>query len=209
MDKRFINQEAQETQEGNENVLFKLADLDLDALLTQYITDNNYGNYVDYEVYKNYSLSRESWIDFIEVKVKPPKAKTPEDIICKYFGLVVLQGYLCSLDEINDPERLYFELYLEDILASSMVKSLKYDYLMMKKEQGIEDDDDLVENEKENNEDKEESIIKDVNKDKEKPSIKDTSEPKEEESAAKTINEDKKDDKPDDDQSTPVSSYLI
>lgn len=203
MEQRFVNQEAQETQEGNENVLFKLADLDLDALLTQYITDNNYGEYVDYEVYKNYSLSRESWIDFIEVKVKPPEAKTPEDIICKYFGLVVLQGYLCSLDEINDPERLYFELYLEDILASSMVKSLKYDYLMMKKQQGIEDDDDLVENE-------EESIIKDVNENKEESSVKDTNESKEEESVAKTINEDKeKSSVKDDDQSTPVSSYLI
>lgn len=143
MDKRIINQDV---QDENENVLFKLADLDLDALLSQYITDSNYGEYVDYEIYKNYSLSRESWIDFIEVKVKPPGAKTPEDVICKYFGLIVLQGYLCSLDEINDPERLYFELYLEDILASSMIKSLKYDYLMMQKENSIKEDDNIEPN---------------------------------------------------------------
>ena len=126
----YLNQDTMD----KDNVLFKISELDLDALLTEYGKDNNYGEYDDYEVYKNYSLSKGSWIDFIEVKYKSGSSK---DIDIKYFGVVVLQGYLCSLDEIADSNNLYFEAYLEDLLKTSMVKSLKYDYIQIQEQEKL------------------------------------------------------------------------
>lgn len=126
----------EQINDDDNNVMFKLADLDLDGLLREYGKDSGYGEYEDYEVYKNYSLSRESWIDFIEVKYRADSSKDP---VLKYFGIIVLQGYLCSLDEIQNPENLYFELYLEDVLKSTMIKSLKYDYIQVQQQQATKE----------------------------------------------------------------------
>lgn len=115
-----------------ENIMFKLADLDIDALLSKYAEDKNYGEFEDYEVYKNFSLSKESWIDFLEVKYRQ-EGKTEPNI--KYFGVVIIQGYLCAFDEITDLNMLYFEAYLEDLLSIVMVKSLKYDYMTLQNQE--------------------------------------------------------------------------
>lgn len=141
-----------EEQLKQENVMFKLSDLDLDDLLKKYGNDREYGEYKDYEVYKNYSLSRESWIDFIEVKYIN---KDKKEQIFKYFSLVVIKGYLCSFDEIIDSNMLYFETYLEDLLSLVMIKSLKYDYIMLqnniKNQERIKSESELNEKKEEKN----------------------------------------------------------
>lgn len=134
-----------EEQLKQENVMFKLSDLDLDDLLTKYGNDREYGKYKDYEVYKNYSLSKESWIDFIEVKYIINQ-ETKEHVF-KYFSLVVIKGYLCAFDEVTNKNMLYFEAYLEDLLSLVMIKSLKYDYIMLqnniKNQEKIKSDSEL------------------------------------------------------------------
>lgn len=113
----------------NEEILFKVSEVDIDEILSKFAKDTNCGIYDDYEIFKNYSLSQESWIAFLDAKMKPDE--NSKEIIHKYFGIIVLQGYLCSFTELSDPNSLYLEPFLEDILTISLTKSLKFDFIQM------------------------------------------------------------------------------
>ena len=140
----ILNNELNENEEKvitnveekeEDGILYKLGDVNLDALLTDYVKKMGYGTYEDYEVYKTFSLaSEESYIDFLRVKVKTEENELNEI----FFGLVVINEYLCSLDEI-DKNNLHFDIYLESLLISNLTKSLKYDYMMMQQEMNKEE----------------------------------------------------------------------